>query len=278
MKKPSVGKAKWIGRALSVMVSAPLVMSFAMKFAKGSQVMEGIAHLGWPETMVIPLGLLEMTSVVFYLIPQLSILGAILLTGYLGGAISTHLRIGEPAYIQFGLGVVAWLGLFLREERLRVLLPLRAKNFVYERQITINRAPADVFPYLKLLKNFRNWNPFLEKDPQTKTEYYGVDGQPGVGVRWDGGREVGAGEQEITKIVEGSRVEFELRFKRPFAATNQGYFSVEPAGQNQSIVRWGMSGPSPFPMNVISLLISCDKMVGRDFERGLGKLKAILEK
>jgi hypothetical protein len=75
--------------------------------------------------MVVPLAALEISCVVIYLIPATSVLGAILLTGYVGGAICTHWRAGDPFFIQIALGVFIWLGLYLRENRLKALLPLR---------------------------------------------------------------------------------------------------------------------------------------------------------
>jgi hypothetical protein len=75
--------------------------------------------------MMMPLAILEISCVVIYLIPATSVLGAILLTGFLGGTICTHWRVGDPFYIQIALGILIWLGLYLRENRLKVLIPLR---------------------------------------------------------------------------------------------------------------------------------------------------------
>jgi hypothetical protein len=77
--------------------------------------------------LIIPLAILEVSCVVIYLIPATSVLGAIFLTGYMGGAICTHLRVGDPFVIQITLGVFVWLGLYLRENRLKGLLPLRTR-------------------------------------------------------------------------------------------------------------------------------------------------------
>jgi uncharacterized membrane protein YphA (DoxX/SURF4 family) len=116
----------WAGRVVSGLVSLAFVMSGAMKFmASSPQMKEGLAHVGIPESMVVPLGILELTCAVLYMIPATSVLGAILLAGYMGGAICTHWRVGDPFIVQILLGVLAWLGLYLRESRLRDLLPLR---------------------------------------------------------------------------------------------------------------------------------------------------------
>lgn len=96
-----------------------------MKFIGGAQVTQGMSHLGWPENMMLILGVLEAGSVILYLIPRVSVLGEIVLTGYLGGAISTHLRIGEAVYIHLVFGILIWGGLYLRDSRLRELIPIR---------------------------------------------------------------------------------------------------------------------------------------------------------
>jgi hypothetical protein len=84
-----------------------------------------MAHLGLPESMIIPLGILEATCTVIYLIPATSVLGAILLAGYMGGAICTHWRVGDPLVGQIAIALVIWLAIYLREPRLKALIPLR---------------------------------------------------------------------------------------------------------------------------------------------------------
>ncbi len=267
----------WTGRVLTTLAALPFVFSFIMKFSGSPQVLQGVAHMGWPETRIPMLAILEGISVLLYLIPQTSILGGIVLTGYLGGAIATHLRIGEPVGLHVVIGLLIWLGLFLRESRLHVLLPIRSKDFTYVREITINRTQDQVFAYLKPLKNFQSWNPFLKADPQARLEYQGTDGQPGFVASWDGNAQMGSGEQEITHILDGKRIDFELRFKKPFRATHQAYWAVEGVGANQTRVKWAMSGKTPFPMSLIGLFMNCDKMIGKEFDGGLNKLKSILE-
>jgi len=116
----------WTGRGISILVSLVFMMSSLMKFRGGDEVTQGMGHLGLPEPLVVPLAILEMSCVVLYLIPATSVVGAILLTGYIGGAICAHVRVGDPFFLQIAIGVLIWLGLYLREERLRPLIPLRA--------------------------------------------------------------------------------------------------------------------------------------------------------
>jgi DoxX-like protein len=119
------GKIVWVGRVISVLASLVFAISSFMKLKGGVEVAQGMAHLGLPESLIMPLAILEISCVVVYLIPWTSVLGAILLTGYIGGAICTHLRVGDPIFVQIALGFFVWLGLYLRENRLKGLIPWR---------------------------------------------------------------------------------------------------------------------------------------------------------
>jgi len=119
------GKIVWTGRVITGLVSLLFLFSAAMKFMGGAEVKEGMAHLGLPESMIIPLGILEAACTVIYLIPATSVLGAVLLAGYIGGAICTHWRVGDPFLSQVAIGLVVWLGIYLREPRLKALIPIR---------------------------------------------------------------------------------------------------------------------------------------------------------
>lgn len=118
-------KMMWAGRVMTTLAVLPFIFSAAMKFSGSPQLLQGWSHFGWPESMILPIGILEITCVILYLIPRISVLGAILLTGYLGGAIATHLRLGEAVFIHIALGLFIWGGIYCRESRLRALLPVR---------------------------------------------------------------------------------------------------------------------------------------------------------
>ncbi len=120
-------KMVWTGHALSVSVSLLLAFSAVMKLMTSPEILKGMDHLGIPHSLITTVGILEISCVIVYLVPATSVVGAILLTGYMGGAILTHLRVGEAVPVQVLLGVVVWLGLYLREPRLHALLPLRKK-------------------------------------------------------------------------------------------------------------------------------------------------------
>jgi hypothetical protein len=130
MKMVTQNKLAWIGRVISGLLSLLFVMSAVMKLKGGTDVIEGMAHLGLSGSLLVPLGILEVSCVALYLIPATSMLGAILLTGYLGGAILAHLRVDDAFIFQVVLGVCVWLGVYLRENRLRALIPLRTSGTV----------------------------------------------------------------------------------------------------------------------------------------------------
>jgi hypothetical protein len=116
---------RWTGWVITVLPVLGLVMSAVMKFMRPAEVVEGMKKAGWPDNLLFGLGVLEVTCTILYLIPQTAVLGAILLTGYLGGAVATHVRIGEGFAAPVIMGVLVWLGVFLRDSRLRALIPIR---------------------------------------------------------------------------------------------------------------------------------------------------------
>lgn len=119
-------KLIWTGRVLSAIPVFLLLLSAVLKILKPPAVMEGIAKYGYAQSVLPTIAGLEILSCVVYLIPRTAVLGAILMTGYLGGATATNVRVGDPSYIMTVLlGVFVWAGLFLRDARLRELLPLR---------------------------------------------------------------------------------------------------------------------------------------------------------
>jgi hypothetical protein len=120
-------KIVWVGRVISVLVSLLFLFSAVLKVMDGPELLKSFEHLGIPVSMMIPLAILEITCVVIYLIPQTAVLGAILMTGYVGGTIVTSWRSGDPFYMQIVLGILVWLGLYLRESRLKALIPLRTQ-------------------------------------------------------------------------------------------------------------------------------------------------------
>jgi hypothetical protein len=128
-------KALWAGRTISTVIVLLLVLDGVMKFFKPQPVVDAFAQLGIPITLDFAIGILLLLCTLLYALPATSILGAILLTGYLGGAVMSHLRVGDPLFTHVlfptYLGSLLWLGLYLRDPRLRVLIPLRSQQGSY---------------------------------------------------------------------------------------------------------------------------------------------------
>ena len=121
-------KGVWAGRIVSWLTAAFLLLDGVAKLFKPLPVVEGTVKLGYAESVIIPLGIVLVACTVLYLVPRTAVLGAILLTGYLGGAVATHVRAADGAFgIVFAVvfGALVWLGLYLRDERVRELVPFR---------------------------------------------------------------------------------------------------------------------------------------------------------
>ncbi len=115
----------WGGRVVSALPVLALAMSGVMKVSHQAKAVEGFAALGYPASSLTPIGVFEVLCAIVYAIPQTSVLGAVLMTGYLGGACATHIHGGEAPTAPLVVAALAWVGLFLREPRLRALVPLR---------------------------------------------------------------------------------------------------------------------------------------------------------
>ena len=151
------------------------------------------------------------------------------------------------------------------------------KTYSVEREIIIARPPHIVFNYLKYLKNQDKFSKWATMDPNMKKEYRGVDGTVGFVSAWESqDKNVGKGEQEIKKILEGKRIDFELRFIKPFAAVAKAYMTTDQMSRNETIVNWGFESSMKYPMNLM-LLFNMEKMIGNDLATGLANLKNQLE-
>ena len=127
-----VSKGKlWVGRIMSWLPALFLLVDGVMKLFKPAVVVEATVKLGYAENVIVPLGIVLTLCTILYLIPRTAVLGAILLTGYLGGAVATHVRVGEGLFpISFPIifGVLLWGGLYLRDNRLRTLIPINQEG------------------------------------------------------------------------------------------------------------------------------------------------------
>lgn len=152
------------------------------------------------------------------------------------------------------------------------------KQMNIERSITINKPVAEVFEFIRYLRNHDQFNVWAMMDPDMKKTYRGTDGQEGAVFGWDSAKErnVGAGEQEIKKITPGQRIDWELRFFRPMQDVCQAHMTTTAAGQWQTTVKWTFQSTMKFPMNVMKPLIQ--GMLAKNLQKGLDNLKTVLEK
>ena len=126
--RPASRSMIWTGRILQLLVGLFLLFDSAVKVLKLDMAVKGTVQAGFSEAAVAPIGWTLLISLILYVIPRTAILGAILLTGYLGGAVATNVRVGMPYYfvlLPAIMGAMAWGGLYLRDDRLRVMIPLR---------------------------------------------------------------------------------------------------------------------------------------------------------
>jgi len=161
-----------------------------------------------------------------------------------------------------------------------ILIPLMMAVFItreydVEREIIITRSKAEVFDYVRHLKNQDNYNKWIRMDPQLKKDFSGTDGEVGCTYYWDGDK-AGKGEQKITQIVDGERVEAELHFIKPFEGLAHTQMVTEEISPGQTKVSWGMKGESQYPMNFMNLFMN--SMLGADLDESLTTLKTVLEK
>ena len=131
VKPLTVSKGRlWTGRILSTLPVLFMLMDGVMKLMKPDFVVKATVQLGFPENVIVPLGITVLICTILYAVPRTAILGAILLTGYLGGAVATHVRSGDPLFSHIlapvYFAVILWIGLYLREPRLSALVPLRS--------------------------------------------------------------------------------------------------------------------------------------------------------
>jgi hypothetical protein len=119
-------KMLWTGRVISALPILMLLFAGSMKLMKSAGVLQGFVQYGYPDHLIVVIGILEVACTVVYLIPRLSVLGAVLMTAFLGGATASNVRIGNPAWaVTVVLGILVWAGLYLRDARVRALIPLR---------------------------------------------------------------------------------------------------------------------------------------------------------
>ncbi|MGC4102121.1 SRPBCC family protein [Ferruginibacter sp.] len=157
-----------------------------------------------------------------------------------------------------------------------VLALIIKKDFSLSKEVIIDQPAAIVFNYLKLIKNQEKYSVWVMKDPNIKIVYTGTDGTVGFTSSWQSDdKNVGVGAQEIIAIKEGESMQVEIRFKKPFEATNYALTTVTPLSATQTKVTNTFTGAQKFPMNVMNVMM--DKLVGKAMQQNLQNMKNNLE-
>src|SRR5437588_365969 len=187
--------ALWTGRLLSGLVILFLLFDGAIKLVPWPVVTETMDRIGYgsSETLARSLGIITIVCTVLYAIPPTSILGAILLTGYLGGAMASHLRIGSPL-------------------------------FSVQRATTVKAPPERIFPLINDFHQWATWSPYENKDPAMKRSYSGTASGKGAVYAWEGNKNVGSGRMEILDASAPAKIVIKLDFFTPFEGHNTAEF------------------------------------------------------
>ncbi len=152
------------------------------------------------------------------------------------------------------------------------------KSYDVERNVVINQPKNVVFDYIKMLKNQDDFSKWAQMDPDMEKSYRGTDGEVGFVSAWNSENpDVGTGEQEIIAIKEGQRIDFELRFIKPFEANEPAFMTTTSFSEQRTKVTWGFSGHMDYPMNILFLFMDFERMIGDDLQTGLDNLKVVLE-
>jgi uncharacterized protein YndB with AHSA1/START domain len=156
------------------------------------------------------------------------------------------------------------------------LASARPSDFSIKRSLQMAAAPSKPFALVNDLHRWNDWSPWAKLDPQMKQTFAGPETGPGSSMTWTGNNKVGKGTSTIVETTPDQLIQMQLQFVRPFKATNQATFTFTPADSGTNVT-WAMTGHCNFGMKVFGLFMNMDKMIGKDFEKGLAQMKGIVE-
>lgn len=157
------------------------------------------------------------------------------------------------------------------------LAAMKPDSFSVVRTATIKAPPEKIVVLINDFHNWGSWSPWEKLDPNMKRTFSGAPSGKGAIYNWEGNKDVGAGRMEITDQVLPTKVIIKLDFLEPFQSSNVTEFTFAPQGDTTTVT-WNMSGPMPFISKLMSVFMSMDAMIGKDFEKGLEQMKAVAEK
>ncbi|MBO9153791.1 SRPBCC family protein [Chitinophaga sp. GCM10012297] len=153
------------------------------------------------------------------------------------------------------------------------------KDYAISREVLINKPVSVVFDYVKYLRNQEHYFKYVMMDPAMKKEFVGTDATPGFIYHWDSQhKSVGKGSQEIKRIVDNEKIDYEVVFIKPFEGVLQSSLYTAPVGESGTKVTWTSASRMKYPMNLMLLFMNMENMIGKDFDESLQNLKKVLEK
>lgn len=154
---------------------------------------------------------------------------------------------------------------------------MKSPDYVITRQITIHAPAEKIFPFLNNTKLAELWGPWKDVDPDATMSYTGPEEGIGAKTSWVGGKQLGTGSATIVDSVANAKVDIKLEYSKPMAMTQDSEYLITPDGA-QNVVSWTVKGQNGFAGRLMSTFVDMDKVVGGMFEKGLAKLKAVVEK
>lgn len=154
---------------------------------------------------------------------------------------------------------------------------MQPDQFRYERETVMNAPAAEIFANVNDLTKWGAWSPWKDFDPNMQMTMEGPAAGVGAKTSWKGNANAGEGSMTITESVPDQKIAYRLDFIKPFKSTAMSDFTLEPQGSSATLVKWTMYGDNTFPGKIVSLFLDCEKMMNEQFDKGLNRLKAVVE-
>ncbi len=167
-------------------------------------------------------------------------------------------------------GLAALIVVFL------IVVATRPDTYHVERSTTISAAPEAVYAQVADFHKWEAWSPWEKLDPKMKKTYEGTQGSVGASYAWEGNDDVGAGKMTVLAVEPNKRFQVDLHFIKPFDSSAKNGFAFEASGK-ETKVTWSMDGTNNFISKAMCIFMDMDKMIGKDFEKGLADLKKVSE-
>lgn len=157
-----------------------------------------------------------------------------------------------------------------------VMIAGQPDEFILTRSAKMSAPPETIFPHVNDLHQWEAWSPWAKLDPNAKNTFEGPANGVGAAMTWAGNSKVGEGKMTVIDSLPNQLIRFRLEFMKPMQATNTAEFTFRPEG-GQTVVNWSMSGKNSFAGKIFGLFMNCEKMVGGQFEKGLARMKSVVE-